>query len=167
MSRGPEQLRLTPDERANLVAYIDGELPDPVARVLSTKLNQSATARQEVESLKKTWELLGHLPLPQVDPQFSERTITEIRRVEVASPAWESSVRSLSTWALTLGTYVLLLGLGVGLGYAATRWLWPDPSARLARDLSIAVHLDEYLEVGSFDFLRELVESPEFQGTTR
>jgi anti-sigma factor RsiW len=167
MSRGPEQLRLTPDERANLVAYIDGELPDAISRVLSTKLTQSATARQEVEILKKTWELLGHLPLPQVDPQFSERTITEIRRLEVTSPDWEHRVRLLSTWALTLAIYVLLLGLGVGMGYGAVRWLWPDTSARLARDLSIAVHLDEYLEVGTFEFLKELAESPEFQGTTR
>ena len=53
--------------RANLVAYIDGELPDATSRVLSTKLTHSATARQEVEILKKTWELLGHLPLPAVD----------------------------------------------------------------------------------------------------
>ena len=57
MSRGPEQLRLTPDERADLVAYIDGELPEVVARAVETKLTYSATARREVEMLKKTWEL--------------------------------------------------------------------------------------------------------------
>ena len=64
MSRGPEQLRLTPDERADLVAYIDGELPEGVSRSLATKLTNSATGRREVEMLRKTWELLGHLPVP-------------------------------------------------------------------------------------------------------
>jgi anti-sigma factor RsiW len=167
MSRGPEQLRLTPDERADLVAYIDGELPDASARALSTKLTQSATARREVELLKKTWELLGHLPFPQVEADFAERTITEIRQLELKSPAWESSVRSLSSWAVQAATYGLLAVLGLGAGYAATRWLWPDPSARLARDLSLAEHLDEYLEVGSFEFLDQLVDAPEFTPATR
>lgn len=167
MSRGPEQLRLTPDERANLVAYIDGELPEPVARVLSTKLTQSATARQEVEILKKTWELLGHLPLPQVDPQFSERTLGEIRRLEVRSPVLGSSARLASAWAAHILAYVALGGLGLGLGYMATRWLWPDPAARLARDLSLAEHLDEYLEVGSFEFLKDLADAPEFNPAPR
>ena len=167
MSRGPEQLRLSPDERANLVAYIDGELPEAVSRVLSTKLTHSATARQEVEILKKTWELLGHLPFPEVDPRFSERTITEIRRLELKSPAWESSVKMLSSWAGHIAAYLVLGGLGLGLAYSAARWLWPDPSDRLARNLSLAEHLDEYLEVGSFDFLKELADSPEFSPATR
>jgi anti-sigma factor RsiW len=167
MSRGPEQLRLTPDERADLVAYVDGELPDATARALTTKLTQSATARREVELLKKTWELLGHLPFPEVDDRFAERTITEIRQVELKSPAWESSVRSVSSWAVQAAAYIVLAVLGLGAGYAATRWLWPDPSARLARDLSLAEHLDEYLEVGSFEFLNQLVDAPEFTPTAR
>jgi anti-sigma factor RsiW len=167
MSRGPEQLRLTPDERADLVAYVDGELPESTSRALATKLTQSATARREVEMLKKTWELLGHLPLPEVDRQFSERTLTEIRRLDLKSPVWESSVRTWLNRAIQLAIYVVLAALGVGLGYGATRWLWPDQSARLARDLSLAEHLDEYLEVGSFDFLTELADTPEFSSTSR
>jgi anti-sigma factor RsiW len=162
MSRGPDQLRLTPDERADLVAYVDGELPETSSRALSTKLTQSATARREVEMLKKTWELLGHLPFPEVDAGFSERTLTEIRRIELKSPAWESSVKTWSSWAVHAAIYLVLAVLATGLGYGATRWLWPDPSARLARDLSLAEHLDEYLEVGSYEFLNELVEAPEF-----
>jgi anti-sigma factor RsiW len=166
MSRGPEQLRLTPDERADLVAFVDGELPETVSRSLSTKLTQSATARREVEMLRKTWELLGHLPRPSVDPQFSERTITEIRRLDLKDPAWESSVKTWTSWAVFAAIYLAMAVVASGLAYGAARWLWPDPSARLARDLSIAEHLDEYLEVGSFEFLDELVEAPEFNPVT-
>jgi anti-sigma factor RsiW len=166
MSRGPEQLRLTPDERADLVAFVDGELPEATSRSLSTKLTQSATARREVEMLRKTWELLGHLPFPAVDPQFYERTITEIRRLDLKDPAWESSVKTWSSWAVLAGTYLAMAVVATGLAYGATRWLWPDTSARLARDLSIAEHLDEYLEVGSFEFLDELVNAPEFNPVT-
>ena len=114
MSRGPDQLRLSPDERADLVAFVDGELPEATSRSLSTKLTQSATARREVEMLRKTWELLGHLPFPEVDPQFSERTITEIRRLELKNPAWESSVKTWSSWAVHAGIYLALAVLAVG-----------------------------------------------------
>ncbi len=162
MSRGPEQLRLTPDERADLVAYIDGELPEGISRSLVTKLTHSATGRREVEMLKKTWELLGHLPLPEPTPQFTERTLTEIRRLEMKSPAWDPRVKTWTARTGYLVAYLTLAALGLGLGYVATRWLWPDPSARLARDLSLAEHLDEYLEAGSFDFLSQLADSPDF-----
>jgi hypothetical protein len=40
--------------------------------------------------------------------------------------------------------------------------LWPDPDERIIRDLSLAEHLDEYLEVGGFDLLDALKNSPEF-----
>ncbi len=60
MAKKPEQLRLTPDERADLVAYIDGELPETHSQAISTKLTHSATARREVEMLQKTWEMLDY-----------------------------------------------------------------------------------------------------------
>jgi hypothetical protein len=52
--------------------------------------------------------------------------------------------------------------LAFGVGFALVHWVWPNPSERLTRDLPIAEHLDELREVGSFDYLKELVESPEF-----
>ena len=73
MANRPEQLRLSPDERADLVAYVDGELADARSRVITTKLTMSATARREVEMLRKTWELLDHLPLPEVPEEFASK----------------------------------------------------------------------------------------------
>jgi hypothetical protein len=163
MSRGPEQLRLTPDERADLVAYIDGELPETISRSLSTKLTHSATGRREVEMLKKTWELLGHLPLPEPTPQFHDRTITEIRRLELKAPSWDPRVKRWTAKTAHVIAYLSMAVASLALGYVGTRWIWPDPSARLARDLSMFEHMDEYLEVGSFEFLGQLADSQEFR----
>jgi hypothetical protein len=166
MSAGPEQ-RLNPEERANLVAYIDGELTDVESRSIATKLTQSATARREVESLKKTWELLEYLPRPAASPSFSERTGTAIRTLESQGAAWKQNAGS---W-ISLGGRGLLAALaGAGLfcaGFALTHWGLPDPSARLERDLSLAEHLQEYQEVGSFGLLEELAQSREFGSSTR
>ena len=92
MASRPEQLRLTPDERADLVAYVDGELPENHARTIATKLTKSATARREVEMLQKTWEMLDYLPRPQVTEHFSEKTVSHIRRLELKASTWEPLV---------------------------------------------------------------------------
>jgi anti-sigma factor RsiW len=163
----PEQLRLTPDERADLVAYVDGELPENHARTIATKLTKSATARREVEMLQKTWELLDYLPRPQVTEHFSEKTVSQIRRLELKTSTWEPLAIVWVARLARLTTYIVIAGAFLGLGYSITRWAWPDRTARLVRDLTLAEHLDEYLEVGSFDFLSELTESQEFGSDTR
>ncbi|MGO9466458.1 MAG: anti-sigma factor family protein [Isosphaeraceae bacterium] len=162
MAMRPEQLRLSPDERADLVAYLDGELPEAHTRVISTKLTQSATARREVEILKKTWELLDFLPRPKAAPEFSERTISHIQRIELEGHSWEPFVASWSAQAAWAVVYLVAVGVSLGVGYSLTRWVWPDPTARVTRDLTLAEHLDEYLDVGSFEFLSQLAASKEF-----
>jgi anti-sigma factor RsiW len=163
----PEQLRLTPDERVDLVAYIDGELPEAHARSIETKLIHSATARREVEMLRKTWALLDHLARPQVSEKFTEKTISNIQRLDLGLRSWEPT---LAAWSALLARAIVCLLIGgafLGMGYAATRWLWPDPTARLVQDLTLAEHLDEYLEVGTFEFLSQLADSREFGGVDR
>jgi anti-sigma factor RsiW len=160
MPAGPEQ-RLNPDERANLVAYIDGELPDNESRVIATKLTQSATARQEVEALKRTWDLLECLPRPQASGEFPARTLTFLQ----ASESGASLDEVAWAWLRLLGRVFVSLvvaGAALGSGFALTRWVWPDPYARMAKDLTLGEHLQEYEEVGSFDLLDELVRSKEF-----
>jgi anti-sigma factor RsiW len=158
----PEQLRLSPDERADLVAYVDGELADARSRVIATKLTMSATARREVEMLRKTWELLDHLPLPAVPEEFASNTVSLIHQADLAGHRWEPA---LSVWSARTAhglVYLLIAAASLGVGYALARWAWPDPTRRLVRDLTLAEHLDEYLEVGTFDFLSQLAESREF-----
>jgi hypothetical protein len=163
----PEQLRLTPDERADLVAYVDGELPEVHARSIATKLTKSATARREVELLQKTWEMLDLLPLPQATERFSEKTISQVRRLELQGHSWEPLI---SDWSARLGrvlVYLVLAAMFLGVGYALTRWAWPDKTERLVHDLTLADHLDDYLDVGSFEFLTELAESKQFGPTSQ
>jgi anti-sigma factor RsiW len=162
MGMGPEQQRLTPAERDNLVAYLDGELGEGEARAIATKLTHSPTARREVEALQKTWELLEYLPRPKVSEDFTARTLTEVQQLAAEGGKFEAIARQVALRAIrvALGTTTALLAFG--LGFLVTHWVWPNPTARLARDLPIAEHLEEYQDVGTFDFLSELVDSPEF-----
>ncbi|MBX6316007.1 MAG: hypothetical protein IRY99_24305 [Isosphaeraceae bacterium] len=161
----PEQ-RLTMAERANLVAYLDGELSEDEARAIATKLTQSPTARREVEVLEKTWELLDYLPRPEASPELMTRTLTQVA-LQAARGDQLAAVAGQAARRLLQAAVCLLTALGcLGVGYAATRWLWPDPTARLVRDLPLAEHLEEYREVGSFEFLQLLDNDPNFQKDT-
>ncbi len=158
----PDQQRLTPAERADLVAYLDGELDDARSRAIATKLTHSTTARREIEALEKTWELLEYLPRAQAPEDFTARTLTEIQHLALRGDRRERAVQRTARRLMRGGAWASGALLALVLGYAAMRWAWPDPTARLNRDLPIAEHLDEYRDVGSMQFLEELANSPEF-----
>lgn len=159
---GMDRQRLTPDERANLVAYLDEELNAAEARAITTKLTQSPTARREVEALRKTWELLDHLPRPSVNIDFTERTLTQIREIEDRQGELGRSMASGARRSLNAGLWVAASALAFLMGYAAILRVWPDPTSKLAKDLPLAEHFEQYRDVGSFEFLNELYHSPEF-----
>jgi anti-sigma factor RsiW len=158
----PDQQRLTPTERGNLVAYLDGELDEVDSRAIATKLTQSVTARREIEMLQKTWELLEHLPRPRASGAFTQRTLTEVERLSVAGDRIMGAASRTLRHALVMLVGILASLACFGLGVAAVRWAWPDPTSRLVRDLSIAEHLDEYRDVGSIELLEGLDRSSEF-----
>ena len=162
MSKGADQQRLTSEERANLVAYLDGELNEAESRAIATKLTLSVTARRESEVLQKTWELLEHLPMPRASESLTQRTLTEIGRIDLAGNSLFSSASKTLRHARSLATVLLASAACFVLGFLLVRWVWPDPTARLVRDLPIAEHLDEYRNVGTIEFLERLDKSPEF-----
>jgi len=157
-----EQLRLSPTERANLVAYLDGELNDAEARAIATKLTSSATARRELELLEKTWDLLDHLPRPKASEALTTRTLTQMRQIAEQGGQIESAFRGVALHAGRLGAALAASVVAALVGFALTQWAWPNPTAKLARELPLIEHLDEYREVGTFDYLESLAESPEF-----
>ncbi|HEY2157960.1 MAG TPA: hypothetical protein VGH33_20195 [Isosphaeraceae bacterium] len=162
MAPRPDQQRLTPVERGNLVAYLDGELDEVDSRAIATKLTQSVTARREIEMLQKTWELLEHLPRPRASEAFTQRTLTEVDRLSLAGDRMMGAASRTLRHALVMLVGILASLACFGVGVAVMRYVWPDPTARLVRDLSIAEHLDEYRDVGSVEFLEGLDRSPEF-----
>lgn len=162
MAPGPDQQRLSPTERANLVAYLDGELGEHESRAIATKLTQSVTARREIEMLQKTWEMLEHLPRPRASEAFTQRTLSEVDRLSSAGGKIATAASRTLRRALAVGLCVLASLVCFGAGLALTRRVWPDPTSRLARDLSIAERLDEYRDVGTLEFLERLDRSPEF-----
>src|SRR5262249_19607809 len=62
--------------RDELTAYLDGELDDAAAAAVEQRLRDDPDLRREVETLKRTWELLDFLPQPEPSTDFAARTLS-------------------------------------------------------------------------------------------
>ena len=147
---------LTEQERADLIAYLDGELQGEAARAIEARISRDPATRAEAESLKRTWELLDYLPRPEPSSHFTHRTLDKISTRETRAALRQK--RHGRRWLLGSGwaAAVVLFGLA---GYLAAVSLVPraqPPEKDLVRDLRLIENLRFYEEVETLDFLREL-----------
>jgi anti-sigma factor RsiW len=156
---------LSDKERADLVAYLDGELAGEAARALEAKLSLNPQVRAEAESLRRTWALLDYLPRPEPSPSFTNRTLSRVAPVEPGpTPAGAQARRRRRVALLGLGWAAGLL-LAALAGRAAVHRLLPQqPGEReLVRDLRLIENKRFYDLVGDLDFLRRL-DDPDLFG---
>jgi anti-sigma factor RsiW len=156
---------LNDQERADLVAYLDGELTGEAARALEAKLSLHPEARAEAESLRRAWELLDYLPRPEPSSGFTGRTLSKLAPLRppppVAAPGRRWRWRGL-LFGLAWAGALLLAALG---GYAGFDRLVPrEPTdEELLRDVRILENRRYYDLVDNVDFLREL-DQPDLFG---
>ncbi len=140
-----------------LVAYLDGELDQQATREVEARLAGDPAAQKTLRRLERTWEMLDTLGRAETGDAFTRSTM------EMVAVAAEKDVRQQEEelprkrrqqWFL--GACVLL-GAAM-LGYLATVLLWPNPNRELLRDLPVLEHLDQYQEIGQFQFLQSLHE---------
>lgn len=157
-----------PDERANLVAYLDGELDEAAARVVEAKLGRDPKARAEADALRQTWDLLDYLPKAEPSPAFTNRTLD---RVAALKPSMSTRLlkRPWNRWVFRLGWAAAVL-VAAGIGYAGLRFVPQrflpggyDTEQQLVRDLRVIENLQLYQNVDDLQFLREL-EHPDLFG---
>ena len=159
---GPDQQRLLPAERANLVAYLDRELKESESQAITAKLSQSPSARRELEAFQKTWDLLDHLPRPEVTSEFTARTLAQLDHLTLPDDRLIRLARQAGHRLAQALVLAVSVSVSLAVGYAICRLAWPDPSSRLIQELSLAEHLDDFRAVHSMTFLRELDQDASF-----
>jgi anti-sigma factor RsiW len=161
---------LSDDERAELIAYLDGEADEKTARAMEARMNREPQVRAEAEALRRSYDLLDYLPKPEPSPNFTNRTMT---RVSAAFPGVTagSPPRPRHRWALGLGWAAALLVAGV-VGYAGAPLFHKsqpapdggtDADQQLVRELRVIDNLRPYQDTGDIFFLYEL-DRPELFG---
>lgn len=155
---------LTDKERADLIAYLDGELHGEARRNIEAKINLFPEVRAEAESLKRAWDLLDFIPKPPApSPSFTEQTISRLGTMRFAKKAssartnWRQRARVLA-W---LAAVVLAFFAG---WWAYSRFVpWAPGEQELVEDLRIIENLRLYQQADSIDFVKKL-DRPELFG---
>jgi anti-sigma factor RsiW len=167
---------LSEEERAELVAYLDGELPKPAALALEAKINTDPRLRSEVDTLRSTWEMLDYLPKPAPSATFTSRTldrVSAIRPVSRASGVSHDPGNRWRPWILGIGWAAAVVAAAV-VGYGGAYWLsnrahQPTPGnavdvqPQLVKDFRVIENRHLYERVDDMDFLRALLD-PELFG---
>jgi anti-sigma factor RsiW len=155
---------LSDEDRANLVAYLDGELAEPAARALEARLATDPQARAEAEGLRRTWEMLDYLPRAEASTTFTHRTLEKLA-VQTGPRGVARPARRLPWWLLAAG-WAAALVLAAGGGLTAANLLWPrapaaaddsaEVEAQIARHRRVLENLRLYEHADDLEFVRQL-----------
>jgi anti-sigma factor RsiW len=148
---------LTDADRADLVAYLDGELDPAAQQRVEERLSLDPRTRAEADALKRTWDLLDHLPRPEPSPEFSTRTVDAVSALRPAAPRPPSPAPG---WARHAGwAAALLAAAAVGYLVPGAKAPRPTPSIELeddplyAREPRVIEHLPLYLAADNLPYL--------------
>ncbi len=166
---------LSEDERAELVAYLDGELDDAATQAVEARLATDPAARAEMDALKQTWGMLDYLPKASPSANFTNRTMERLTLEKVApSPAAKTQPMPKPTnkWVVA-ASWAALVAVSLGVGYfAVTRYTSttttkvdppPDPDLPMVRHLRIVEKWRWYENADDLDFVKKLAH-PEMFG---
>lgn len=152
--------RLTTEQRADLVAYVDGELDEAATARIEKLLAENPIARKEVESLISTYELLGALPQPRASQEFVDTTLATARLQDVQGDLTESRAYRAAQQGLRYAGWIAAMIVCGLIGYSVTRFWIPSEYDGFVRDLDVVRRLDQFQEVGDVSFLDRLAGDP-------
>ncbi len=157
-------------KKEELVAYLDGELPDEAASRVEKSLVDDPAVRRNVEQLTKTFDLLDLLPASQASDGFAEKTLTAIRMqsselnpestkndAPVDTPPRNYAVLA-TAWSIRAAAFLGLLFVATA-AFNGTFKQNSKPIDELLTELPVIQRLDEYEEIGKLEFLKALTES--------
>ncbi|HCO26448.1 MAG: hypothetical protein CME31_10180 [Gimesia sp.] len=162
---------LNNQELEKLVAYLDGEVTEQEAIEVEQSLSTDEATRTHVDGLERTWELLDKLPIAKASQEFTDKTLSTIKTVQLEALAEAEQNRSgfLSSKskqqlrrAAIAAAWTAGLACSVMVGYLITNQWVPDEADPLLEEFSFIENLDTYSEVQSLEFLEELKKSGTF-----
>ncbi|QDT38648.1 anti-sigma factor family protein [Stratiformator vulcanicus] len=155
----PKLRRLTNEDRADLTAYLDGELGEDRTQQIDSLLAENDIARKEVARLEQTWNLLDTLPRTTASPEFTSRTVASIRVERKPPPAALVKAAEYGRRGLLTLVWIALISAGAAAGYLGGRELVPSRHDDLIQDFELIDRIDLYDDVGDLQFLQTLHDS--------
>ncbi len=157
--------RLSVQQRADLVAYLDGELDDSETRSIEETLAKSPAARRDVEMLSRAWDMLDLLPRLDPGEEFTQQTISRLRAVEQGKQATTAKLGVWTRRCLVAAIWMAGLATAILCGIFTAVQTLPNEGQQMIDDFPVVEKLDLYESVGSLEFLEELERRDLFENT--
>ncbi len=141
--------------REELVAYLDGELEAEDVRRMEERLSGDDVLQDELHRLERTWDMLAMLPRTEANPSLTKSTV-EMLALESEGEFHRQAAARVRRRRLLWGTAAAMLFTAGLLGTLLAGAIWPDPDARLLRDLPIVQQSELYQQADNIEFLRLL-----------
>jgi len=152
----PPQTRLTEEERASLIAFLDGEAEPALAQKIEEKAAKSPSVRRELAALEKTWAMLDWLPRPQAPGDFATQTITRIYSLRLHAQLVEGRLKVVLAWVAKGLAWAACIMASAAIGFGTLRFFWRDPSAELIQHLEILENMEAFRAIPDLKFLEDL-----------
>ena len=153
---------LNEDEKAELVAYLDGELDDAATQLVEAKIATNPDARAELDALKQTWGMLDYLPKASPSANFTNRTMERLTLEKVSGSKSMAIAGRRLTWLTRIG-WAASIVIAIGCGYLITTHYWPaapepipDADRPLLQNLRIAEKWRYYENADDLEFVKKL-----------
>ena len=150
---------LSDEDRANLTAYLDGELDEETAHTLEAKISQDPEARAEVEALRQAWGMLDYLPRASPSTTFTHRTMERLsleRRPAVETGRMPVQRRRWPRRLVRIAAVLLAGAAGYWASHALVAPGISDADEPLARQLRVNERWREYDAIDDIEFLKAL-----------
>lgn len=165
------------EELEKLVAYLDGEVSEQEAIQVEQALSRDEAIREHADSLEQTWQLLDRLPNARASEEFTNKTLSTIKTIQLEAQSKEDQRQSGFSLSKktreqvrkvgVTGGWMIGLACSMFFGYMlANQWI-PEESEPLLSELSFIENLDTYSEVQSLEFLEELQNAGTFNETAQ
>ena len=157
-------------QTAELVAYLDGELPEQDADRVEHLLLTNPPLRRNAESLDRTWQLLNSLEEATASGEFTQKTLASISTVSAESDADRAIDRRwslnknlpwsvIARWLIWCLAGFIACSAGLLLSRNARRERTDPTDAQILEDLDLYQQYPKLWRIPDVEFLREVSEN--------
>jgi anti-sigma factor RsiW len=146
-----------------LVAYLDGELPDADRARIDKLLVDDIAYQRKLAQLQKAWDLLDLLQKSEPDAEFARSTVemVAIQQDKDAEQQRSHAQWKKMAWLAASGLAAVLLA---SVGYFVISSQLNAPEEQLLRDLPVIQRVDQLNHADSVEFLEQLRKEGLFAG---
>ena len=141
-----------------LIAYLDGELDDPAAAELESRLASDAELRKRLHEFQQTWDMLDEVHRSTADNKFVRSTL------EMVVTTAEQKRTRWHRWPLRIAIGGAAFGLAAWLAVQGVRYFQQQPYRQFVAELEFWENADLYDKVDSMEFVEQLHDSGLFAG---